>query len=219
MRARSLGLASAALTLLCASPAAPVDSVRIAVLPVVVHTEEGHEYLRGGLSDMLRARLERIRGVSVVRVDGEAVATTDVAAARAFANAAGADYVVFGSFTRFGTGASLDMQCAVVNGAEDRDGASTRQVFIHSGTPGEIIPQLDGLAEKLARFALGGAPVSDSSGASNGMDPANDPVIESLTRRVEALERQLLNGDGAAKTELHDSGEAEAAARDEEGLR
>jgi len=85
--------------------------VKIAVLPVVVHAMEQQDYLRSGLGDMLASRLGQHRGLAVLRMEDPARATTDSDAARAAGRAAGADWVLFGSFTQFGTGASLDLRC------------------------------------------------------------------------------------------------------------
>jgi hypothetical protein len=190
----------------------------------VIHTQDGHEYLQDGLGDMLRARLERVRGITVLRIDGPEATTSDAQAARDVARARGADFVVFGSFTQFGTGASLDMQCARVNGARSGGDGDEREVFIHSGTPGEIIPQLDRLTEKLVRFALGGGSIDSTPAASELPDADaanNDAAIEALTQRVEALERAHLESeaDAAAEVELETSDELESAARAEAPLR
>ena len=82
----------------------------LAILPIVVHTLEQKEYLEAGLADMLASRLGRVPGVGVIRVQGEGQATTDLEAAKAMGSGAGAEYVLFGSFTQFGEGASLDLQ-------------------------------------------------------------------------------------------------------------
>lgn len=224
MNARSLGRILVAAGLLAVAPMAGADSVIVAVLPVVIHTQDGHAYLQDGLGDMLRARLERVRGITVLRIDGPEATTSDAKTARELARARGADYVVFGSFTQFGMGASLDMQCARVNGARSGDEGAERGVFIQSGAPGEIIPQLDQLTDKLVRFALGGRSTDPAASASELPDSgaaSNDDAVEALTRRVEALEREHLESeaDAAAQVELETGDEVESAARVEAPLR
>jgi TolB-like protein len=224
LNARNLGLILVTAGILAAPPLAHAESVKVAVLPVVIHTQDGHDYLQDGLGDMLRARLERVRGITVLRIDGPEATTSDAQAARELARTHGADFVVFGSFTQFGTGASLDMQCARVNGAGSGGEGDEREVFIHSGTPGEIIPQLDRLTEKLVRFALGGGSTDSTPAASERADgnaAANDAAIDALTRRIEALERAQLESeaDAAAQMELETSDELESAARAEAPLR
>src|SRR5262245_47323045 len=103
-------LVAAALPLFAVGAGAEVR-VKVAVLPVVVHALEQKEYLQSGIADMLATRLEQNPKLTVARVADVAQATTDGEAARAAARAAGAQFVVFGSFTRFGDGASLDLRC------------------------------------------------------------------------------------------------------------
>ena len=103
--------------LVCAAALAPAlagAEPRVAILPVVVHSAAPDpSYLSDGLADMLGARLEQLGGMRVVR-DEDKDATTRLADALARGRALEADYVVFGSFTQFGEGASLDIQCAPV---------------------------------------------------------------------------------------------------------
>lgn len=157
--------------------------VRVALLPVTVHSSEsGSGYLSAGLASMLSSRLEQFDDLSVIRLDGEKDAGSGREAAVAAARKAGAEFVVFGSFTQFGEGASLDLQCA--NVADDAgDG---RRIFVQSGTLGEIIPKLDELAEKIHLHVRGGDRASGAtSAASGGGNLAN------LESRVEALERTV----------------------------
>ena len=92
---------------------------RVAILPVLVHSGSPNSgYLADGLSDMLAARLEQLGSMRVVREEGASKATTRLSQAVERGKALGADFVVFGSFTQFGDGASLDLQCAPVAGAD-----------------------------------------------------------------------------------------------------
>ena len=138
----------------------------LAILPIVVHTLEHKEYLESGLADMLASRMGRLPGLAVIRVQSEDRATTDLEAAKALGREAGAEYVLFGSFTQFGEGASLDLQCAPV-AAEAED--ASRSIFIQSGTLDEIIPHLDQVAEKVARHLLvdGDAPGTSTNNDSS----------------------------------------------------
>lgn len=182
---------TAVVCLLGAGAEARADGARVALLPVVVHASDQQDYLRKGLGDMLAARLSQQRGLSVVRVDDPAQATTDLTLAVAAAGAAGADFVVFGSFTRFGEGASLDLECAKVGGS------GAHELFVQAGTLGDIIPKLDVIAQRVAGFVANGpsAPpaVASGNGASGGR-PAPDPAraeIEELKRRMTALEQTV----------------------------
>ena len=144
---RTLARTVAAALPLLAVAAGAQPKLRVAVLPVVVHSLEQQAYLQSGIADMLATRLEQHPGLAVVRVRDVAQATTDGEAAREAARAAGAEFVVFGSFTRFGDGASLDLRCLPVAGAKGDD---PRSVFVQAGSVGEIIPRLDDVADKVA---------------------------------------------------------------------
>ena len=181
-------IAVPALALLVAGGAqadAPPAGSRVAVLPIVVHSVENHDYLRAGLADMLASRLAQQPGLEVVRVEDPKAATTDLQAARAAGQAVGADYVLFGSFTRFGDGASVDLSCA-----KTREGDAARRIFVQSGTLGEIIPRLDDLARKVGAFVVaggaGGAPPVSAAPPAGGAPAAGD-----LEARIEALERAV----------------------------
>ena len=113
----------------------------------------------------------------------------------------GADFVLFGSFTRFGDGASLDLRCATVASPGEGDEAqdAARRLFIQSGALGEIIPQLDTLAQKVARYAIGTGAAPQVAGASDGKPAASSAPrgpspaeYQALLQRIEALESALI---------------------------
>jgi TolB-like protein len=211
----SLSLLAAAAALLALPGAPAAETLRVALLPIAVHSAEPDAaYVSAGLEAMLSARLEHSGRISVVRVEGDAGAGDQEAAVTA-ARESGADYVLFGSFTQFGEGASLDMRCAPLGAAPGPD--SPRQVFIHSGSIGEIIPRLDELAEKLARYVETGAATGTAAAPPQAGAPAPGPVagpaaaggnggpgaaapgaLEDLQRRVEALERSVYERGAAA---------------------
>lgn len=174
--------------LLLAGPAAAGPAPKLLLLPIVVHSSEDPAYLREGLSDMLTARLDRIGAIEIVQPEPNATGTTELARAREAARRAGADYVLFGSFTRFGQGASLDVQCASADPSGRLE--PLREIFVHSGSIGDIIPDLDELAGKVSRFARGEAVVSSSPSAAPGVGvSARD--YQALLARVAALEQRL----------------------------
>lgn len=174
---------AALLALACLVSAARAEERRsVAILPVVVHALEEQAYLREGLADMLASRLGQHPGIGVVRVNDPAKATLDADAARAAGRAAGAQWVLYGSFTRFGDGASLDMQCVPVAAPGD---PGPRSIFVQSGQIAELIPRLDGVAERVAAHVLGrdgAAPRAAGSAAGSELDE--------LRRRIDALERR-----------------------------
>jgi outer membrane protein insertion porin family len=200
---RFASLVAAALPLLAVSAGAE-PRVKIAVLPVVVHALEQKDYLQSGIADMIATRLEQNGKVAVARIADVSQATTDGEAARAAARAAGADYVVFGSFTRFGDGASLDLRCLPTAGAK---GDLPKGVFVQAGKVGEIIPRLDDVAAKIAGFALSGgegAPAvaagpPGTAATSTSPEAIGDALseLDELRSRVERLEGALYGKEGA----------------------
>jgi len=170
---------------------------KLLLLPIVVHSSEDPAYLREGLSDMLTARLARIGALELVPVEPNTPGTTQVQRAREIARKLGADYVLFGSFTRFGQGASLDVQCASTAPGGPRE--PLREIFVHSGSIGDIIPDLDELAGKVARFAHGEV-VAPSAPAAPGVGISSRDY-QALLGRVSALERSVsdLKDEGPKK--------------------
>lgn len=191
---------AAALLLSAASAGAQAQRVRVALLPVVVHSAEQTDYLQRGIADMLGTRLEQIPTLSVVRVQDAAKATLDPLAARRAAQAAGAAYAVFGSFTQFGEGASLDLRCVSAQGDAPAD---ARSIFVQAGSIGEIIPRLDEVADRIARYVASpgaaSAPVAAGPGASaprGPATPARQGEVDALRSRVERLESTIYGRQG-----------------------
>jgi TolB-like protein len=190
------------------SSAEESERVRIAVLPVVVHSAELPGYLREGLADMLASRLEQVPQFEVIRVDESENATTRLTTAIKKARKLETDFVLFGSFTQFGQGASLDMQCAAT--AQAPGEMPLREIFVHSGSIGEVIPDLQDLVGKISRFTVAGYEGAQAVSAEpaatndNAVADAQADEIESLWMRVQALEdvvRRLEDATGAAALE------------------
>jgi TolB-like protein len=205
-----LAVFASGVALLAATPAAAQERVRILLLPMVVHSAEPPEYLRSGLGDMLASRLERIPDFDVVRLDEPDAGTTKIQKAVKQARKVDARFVLFGSFTRFGTGASLDVQCAGVG--PDGDEEPLREIFVHSGSIGDVIPDLDDLVGKVARFVIADytARVAAETGDVPNL-PSNQ--IQSLEARISALEKALekLTGKPAGAAAPTASGSGGAA--------
>ncbi len=161
------------------------ERVRVAVLPVVVFSSEGREYLQKGMEDMLVSRLGRDSRLAVVPVEDANTATTDAEAARKAGLANNADFVVFGSFTRFGEGASLDLAVASVHDAE----REPRKIYVHASTMGELIPLLDGVADRTSFAVFGSEPANTGVAAGPGaVTDANALEVQEQQRRVESIE-------------------------------
>jgi len=188
------------LSLLLAQAAGARDKQTVAILPIVVNATQERDFLRSGLADMLASRLGQEEGVAVLRIDDPAQATTDAATAQAAAKKAGADFVLFGSFTRFGDGASLDVRCL----AADGEPSDSKAVFVQAGTLGDIIPRLDNLSKRVAHHVNGGT-TGEAAAPAGGPDVGDAlSELDALRGRVEALERQVFSGEDG------DSGETAA---------
>jgi hypothetical protein len=200
---RVVACSLAAALLLVASVSGAQSRVRVALLPVVVHSSEQTDYLQRGIADMLGTRLEQNPALAIVRVQDPAKATLDPEAARRAAQAAGAAFAVFGSFTQFGEGASLDLRCVSVQGG---GGDDARSVFVQAGTVGEIIPRLDEVAERVGRYVVapGAAPaVAAGPGSAAARTPASPALkgeVDALRSRVERLESLVLGREAARPT-------------------
>ena len=171
------------------------EPARVAVLPVVIHSLEESGYLRAGISEMLSSRLSQQAGVAAIRVDDANTATSDADAARAAGKAVGAEWVLFGSFTRFGEGASLDLRCLPVDSSGQ---ATQRAVFVHAGGLSDVIPRLDSVVERIGAHVRGG--VANASTPAVSAAPAVDVAaeVQALRRRVEALEQASQAGAAAS---------------------
>jgi TolB-like protein len=210
---RALAIVFAAMGFV-AGAAGAAPKLRVAVLPILVHSTEGRGYLQAGLADMLASRLGRSAGILVVRVEDESQATSRLPDARAAARSVDADYVLFGSFTHFGEGASLDVLCAAVD--DTSESLEPRQIFVQSGTIGEIIPKIDTVVEKAARYmtnpqhpgepAVSASPPEVGSGESAELLDALSE-LDTLRERVDALERaQSETRDGILRADTDDRG-------------
>ncbi|NRA09388.1 MAG: hypothetical protein HRU02_14645 [Myxococcales bacterium] len=190
------------------------EALQIVALPIVVHSSESDpRYVSEGLADMLSARLEQLRGVRVVIPGNSEPATVKLEEALALGRAAGGDYVIFGAFTQFGDGASLDVQCVPLREQSLERTLAARRIFVQSGAIGEIIPKLDELVDRVAFYLnrrpveAGLAPVAASPAPptpARGPEEDRAAELRALRERVDALE-QLLHGRAADSAAMSDS--------------
>lgn len=183
------------------------SEIEIAVLPVEVNSSAEAGYLQQGVADMLSARLAQHEGLGVIRIEDLESATNDLENAQATGRALGVDYVVFGSLTRFGEGASLDLVCARVSGTE---GTDPRGVFVQSGDLTSIIPQLDPVVTRIAFYINAGPKAADTA--------LNQPTIRDALDQIDALKARLnsLENEMALSLETPVSEESPAAPFSEE---
>jgi len=92
------------------------EPAKVAILPVKIHAPEKMEYLQAGLMDMIASRISGKHNVQIL--DRKQVAKTfkkfkkdlNETTAISLAEDLGADYIVSGSVTFFGTGGSIDFK-------------------------------------------------------------------------------------------------------------
>ena len=167
------------------------DPVSVVILPIVVHSGAADPgYVSRGIADMISSRLEQDGRSRALRVDDAALATTSVGAALEAGRARNADFVLFGAFTQFGDGASLDLHCIPVTTTEAK-AAAARRIFIQSGAVGEIIPKLDEIVARVAAYMHGGAPSSPAVGSGRKRSAETDAALRELAERVKALEERV----------------------------
>ncbi len=168
--------------------AAYAEIVRVAMFPVAVNSSLPEtDHLSAGLGDMIAARLEQSGQIVIIRLDATVTSREEAIAA---GKKAGAEYVLFGSYTQFGDGASLDLRCARVVGEKADE---PRRVFIHAGSASEIIPKLGVLSESVARYLVGAAAPPEPLAGEDAAAPEAPGAasLAEIEQRVEALERAI----------------------------
>ncbi len=176
--------------------------VRVVILPIVVHSAAPDStFVSRGIADMISSRLEQTGRVHVERVDDAAAGTTSLGHALRLGKQRGGDYVVFGAFTQFGDGASLDVQCVPLDVRTEAEAAAARRIFIRSGSMGEIIPKLDEIVDRVAVYvkAVSGGEPRGTAANEARRAAADDDALRVLMRRIEALEQAVFQR-GAADT-------------------
>jgi len=136
--------------------AKPHSPSKVAILPVAINSPEDLSYMKEGLLDMLSSRVE-LNGRVVVLEKGpvkKALAGTaeemDSAAARTLGQALGADFVVFGSLTKLGDSASLDLKVVEVKGEKP-----AAVVYVQARKMEEVIARVDELGRRVDEKILG----------------------------------------------------------------
>lgn len=137
-------------------PAKRQGPYKVAILPVAIHSPENIEFMREGLLDMLSSRVELEGRVSVVekQVVRKALAgisgEIDQDAARKLGAQLGADYVVFGSLTKLGDSASLDLKVVDIKGEK-----AMSSVFEQAKKMEEIVAGVGEISRKVDEKILG----------------------------------------------------------------
>jgi hypothetical protein len=207
-------LGALGLGLLAAPRAAPAaDRTRIVILPIVVHSAASDgAYVSRGIADMISSRLEQTGRVAVDRVEDPSAATTLLGKALKLGQSRGGDYLIFGAFTQFGDGASLDVHCVPLDVRDEAEAAAARRIFIQSGAMGDIIPKLDEIVDRVAIYVkvAGAAGTADPGAAAQAPESAraadrtaaDTEALRDLARRLEALEKAVFKGGASTAAQV-----------------
>ncbi len=124
--------------------------LKVAVFPFKVHSKEKLDYLEEGISDMLLTRMEQDKEITTIDkpvikgVLSQREGELDEHLARELGMQMGADFAVLGSFTKIGSGASLD---AIILDAQGEKG--NRHVFVQCETMERVNAKINLLARQL----------------------------------------------------------------------
>jgi hypothetical protein len=117
--------------------------------------------------------------------------------------------VVYGSFTRFGEGASLDLRAA----SSSEEGVSAeRSIFTQSGTLSGIIPQLDDVSNKIVQYVTthdSETPAVSAGPIAAQPTPGAAAELQALRERVERLEQVIYGRNSGAPVPEETLGAAE----------
>jgi len=144
-----------------AQPARPAPKsgpgpLKVALLPVAIHSPESLEYMREGVYAMFSSRVELEGRITVMEKGAVKKAVSqfpgeiDSETARKIGEALGADFVVFGSLTKLGDSASLDLRVVDVKGEK-----TPSSVYVQARKMEEIIAQVDVIARRVDEKILG----------------------------------------------------------------
>jgi len=183
--------------LLLASPALSADKQRILVLPFSVHSADNIDYVKRGVSDMLASRIASSNQLDVIGKDLMQEELTKRGKSELSASdlseigkKLGADFIVWGSITKFGQSISIDGKLF-----ETASGKSELNFFSQSQTLDDVIPKVNDFAEKIVGRLTGASPSSSAQTAS-GTSAQPAPA--------QSRESQIIAGmkDGGEKTTL-----------------
>jgi len=137
-------------------PAKRQTPYKVAILPVTIHSPENIEFMREGLLDMLSSRIELEGRVSVVEKQAVKKALTEISgeidqdAAKKLGAQLGVDYVIFGSLTKLGDSASLDLKVVDAKGEK-----AISSVFEQAKKMEEIVAGVGEISRKVDEKILG----------------------------------------------------------------
>lgn len=129
---------------------------KVAILPVTIHSPENLDYMKAGLLDMLASRVELPGRIAVVEKSqvkkalSQITGEIDTENAKKIGEILGVDYVIFGSLTKLGDSASLDLKLLSV-----KEEKAANPVYVQAKKMEEIVARVDDLARQIDEQILG----------------------------------------------------------------
>ena len=143
-----------------AQPLWAKDKNTVAVLPFSVHSAENIDYVRQGIGDMLASRLSVNEKIDVIGRDsvlaalqetaGREIAPADILA---LGKKLAADFVVWGSITKIGSGLSIDAKLVDIT-----TNKTAVNIFAQCPTMDDVIPKINEFSQRIDTHILGGLP-------------------------------------------------------------
>jgi len=130
--------------------------LKVALLPLTIHSDENLDYLKEGTYAMFSSRVELegrvmvMERAAVKKAISQVPGEIDSETAKKIGETLGADYVVFGSLTKLGGSASVDLKVLEVKGEKPAS-----PVYVQANKLEEIISQVDVLARRVDEKILG----------------------------------------------------------------
>jgi TolB-like protein len=161
----------------------------VAVLPFAVHSAENIDYVRQGIWDMLASRITVNEKIEVISKDtvlqamkereGKDLTLADIYGLGKKMNA---DFVVYGSITKFGNSLSIDGKLIDIAAYK-----STVTIFTQSQGMDEVILKINDFARNIDNHILGMVPSTFSSAPAPSQISASQPQSPQDARETEIV--------------------------------
>ena len=181
--------------------------IKVAILPVKINAPEKMDYLQSGLMDMLESHIGGKEGIEIL--DRSLVAKTfdnfkkdlNESTARSLAQDLGADYLVAGSVTFFGTGGSIDFEVFAKDPSKE-----TFTVYKIIKDKNNLLLDFSQLADEISAkgFAARPQPVS-AAPAPQARQPEVGTVAPAATPKAAPLQQQAQPKPSPASTSAEPS--------------
>lgn len=163
---------------LSASPGNSQEVIKIAILPIAIHSLENLDPVKEGLMDMLSTRINIVGRIIVIEkievkkaiagVEGE----MSLEDAKKIGLKVSADYVLFGSLTKMGESISIDTKLL-----EMKSGKIVSFIPVQSKGLDGIVPKMDEISQKVHERILGPAAVIVARPQPEKESPPPPPVV------------------------------------------